>query len=56
MPSRVWDTDTWVADSRKIRAHLGWKPRYTFEDGFRQMIAWFYEHPGLRDRYEAAWR
>jgi nucleoside-diphosphate-sugar epimerase len=56
MPSRVWDTDTWVADSRKIRAHLRWKPRYTFEGGFRQMIAWFYEHPGLRDRYEAAWR
>ena len=55
MPARVWDTDTWVADSRKIRSELGWEPRYTFEHGFRQMAAWFDEHPGLRDRYEAAW-
>lgn len=55
MPARVWDTDTWVADSRKIRAELGWEPRYTFENGFRRMAAWFDEHPELRDRYEAAW-
>ena len=55
MPARVWDTDIWVADSRKIRADLGWAPRYTFEDGFRQMAGWFDEHPELRGRYEAAW-
>ena len=56
MPARVWDTDTWVADSRKIRTDLGWAPRYTFEAGFRQMVAWLDEHPELKDRYEAAWR
>jgi len=55
MPARIWDTDTWVADSRKIRTALGWQPRYTFEDGFRQMAAWLDEHPELKDRYEAAW-
>ena len=55
MPARVWDTDTWVADSRKIRTDLGWEPRYTFENGFRQMVAWLDEHPELRDRYETAW-
>ena len=55
MPARVWDTDTWVADSRKIRTELGWEPRSTFEDGFRQMAAWLDEHPELKDRYEAAW-
>ena len=55
MPSRVWDTNTWVADSRKIRTDLGWAPRYTFEDGFKQMVAWLDEHPELRARYEAAW-
>lgn len=55
MPARVWDTETWVADSRKIRTDLGWEPRYTFEDGFRQMAAWLHEHPELRDRYDAAW-
>lgn len=55
MPARVWDTDTWVADSRKIRTELGWEPRYTFEDGFRRMVAWLDAHPELRSRYEAAW-
>ena len=55
MSARVWDTDTWVADSRRIRTELGWKPRYAFEDGFRQMAAWLDEHPELKDRYEAAW-
>jgi len=55
MPARVWDTDTWVADSRKIRAELGWEPRHTFEDGFSRMAAWFDEHSELRARYEAAW-
>jgi dolichol-phosphate mannosyltransferase len=55
MPPRVWDTDTWVADSRKIRTELGWEPRRTFEDGFAQTVAWFDAHPEVRDRYEAAW-
>ncbi|SRR5687767_13615975 len=55
MPARVWDTDTWVADSRKIRGELGWAPRVTFADGFERMVAWLDGHPELRDRYEAAW-
>lgn len=55
MPAREWDTDTWVADSRKIRSELRWAPRYTFEAGFRQMVAWFDAHPEFRERYEAAW-
>ena len=55
MPARVWDTDTWVADSRKIRADLGWAPRVTFADGFERMAIWLERHPELRARYEAAW-
>jgi nucleoside-diphosphate-sugar epimerase len=55
MPPRVWDTDTWVADSRKIRAELGWAPRVTFAEGFERMALWLDRHPELRDRYEAAW-
>jgi dolichol-phosphate mannosyltransferase len=55
MPARVWDTDTWVADPRRIRAELGWKPNYTFETGFRKMVAWLEQHPDLQNRYEAAW-
>ena len=56
MPARVWDTDTWVADSRKIRTELGWEPRDTVESGFRKMAMWLDEHPELSDRYEHAWR
>jgi UDP-glucose 4-epimerase len=55
MPPRVWDTDTWVADARKIRAELGWAPRVTFAEGFERMATWLDRHPELRDRYEAAW-
>ena len=40
MARRQWDTATWVADLRRIRHALGWRPRYTFERGFRQMVAW----------------
>ena len=55
MPARAWDTDTWVADTRKIRGELGWAPRVTFADGFDRTVAWLNHHPELRDRYEAAW-
>lgn len=55
MPARVWDTDTWIADSRRIRTDLGWVPRVTFADGFERMATWLDRHPELRSRYEAAW-
>ena len=41
MPSRRWDTDRWVADNRKIEKALGWRPRHTFEEGFRQTVNWY---------------
>jgi dolichol-phosphate mannosyltransferase len=50
MPNRAWDTASWVSDSRAIRRALGWKPRYDFERGFRQMVAWMRAEPG-----RAAW-
>jgi UDP-glucose 4-epimerase len=52
MPPRQWDTNCWVADSRLIRERLGWRPRYTFEEGFRQMLEWFGANPELRVLYE----
>jgi dolichol-phosphate mannosyltransferase len=45
MPNRTWDTSVWVSDSRAIRRTLGWKPRYSFERGFRQMVAWMRAEP-----------
>ena len=51
MPNRSWDTNVWVSDSRKIRAELGWQPRYSFEQGFREMAAWFQRHPELHEHF-----
>ena len=49
MPDRRWDTILWVADSRKIRAELGWQPRYTFEQGFRLMVDWIRDNLAIWD-------
>ncbi len=51
MPSRHWDTAVWVSDPGKIRAELGWLPRYTFEQGFRRFVKWFEDNPSLLDLY-----
>ena len=44
MPNRRWDTSTWVADSGKIRAALGWQPHHTFAQGFCRTVDWFREN------------
>ena len=41
MPDRQWDTGSWVADSQKIREELGWRPKYTLEQGLRSVVEWF---------------
>jgi UDP-glucose 4-epimerase len=40
MPNREWDTKIWIADNKKIKTELGWRPEYTFNQGFCQMIKW----------------
>jgi nucleoside-diphosphate-sugar epimerase len=51
MPDRQWDTTSWVADSSKIRAELGWVPQDDFEAGFRKMLAWFRDHGDMTELY-----
>jgi nucleoside-diphosphate-sugar epimerase len=51
MPNRRWDTGVWVSNNRKIRTELGWQPRYTFPQGFRQFARWFEENPDVLDFY-----
>ena len=53
MPNRQWDTSAWVADAHAIRRALGWKPRFGFERGFRQMVAWLRAEPLAARRYRA---
>jgi dolichol-phosphate mannosyltransferase len=52
MPNRGWDTTTWQADSRKIQAVLGWRPRYAIEAGFRKFVDWFSADSGRMSFYE----
>ena len=54
MPARGWDTSTWVADARAIDSDLGWRPQFTFEQGFRRTVDWFNSHPELMPRYRQA--
>ena len=56
MPARSWDTDTWCADTTRIRAELGWEPRHSLAMGLRAFAAWLDAHPEVRARYEAALR
>ncbi len=51
MCNRTWDTGVWVADNGKIRADLGWQPRYSFERGFRTTMDWFRAHPAMLQSY-----
>jgi nucleoside-diphosphate-sugar epimerase len=52
MPDRQWDTSAWVADNRRIRGELGWRPRYDFEQGFRAMVDWFRADPAMLAFYD----
>ncbi|HEX8143154.1 MAG TPA: SDR family NAD(P)-dependent oxidoreductase [Pyrinomonadaceae bacterium] len=52
MPERAWDTSTWVADNRRIKEALGWRPTYTFEQGFRRTVEWLRASPALRSFYD----
>lgn len=52
LPDRSWDTSVWVADSRAIRADLGWSPRHGLADGFARLVTWLRDDPALRRFYE----
>ncbi|HEY4865525.1 MAG TPA: hypothetical protein VIK45_08445, partial [Candidatus Dormibacteraeota bacterium] len=53
MAPRGWDTTTWVADSRRIRDRLGWRPRHTLEQGLAHLVRWLQEDPEMLSHYEA---
>ncbi len=40
LPQRLWDTNSWVANSLKAQKDIDWHPHFTFEQGFRKMMEW----------------
>jgi dolichol-phosphate mannosyltransferase len=48
---RDWDTNIWIADARKARDALGWRPRVDLRTGFERTVAWLLETPAVWDRY-----
>ena len=54
MEERSWDTNVWVSNPSKIRAHLGWSPRHDLESGLRKTVEWFKLNPDRRSLYRAA--
>jgi nucleoside-diphosphate-sugar epimerase len=52
MPERLGDTESWVANPRKIQVEMGWFPQNTFEQGFSRTIKWFQDKPPIRELYE----
>lgn len=51
MRSRLWDSAVWVCDSRLIQRELGWKPRFSFAQGFQKTVEWFSARPELLEFY-----
>ena len=35
----------YAIDATKLKRELGWQPRTRFEDGLRQTVAWYLDHP-----------
>jgi nucleoside-diphosphate-sugar epimerase len=52
MPTRSWDTSTWVGDPTGAERLLGWKASTPLDEGLERMAAWFDEHPDLAARYK----
>ncbi|MFC1578173.1 NAD-dependent epimerase/dehydratase family protein [Thermodesulfobacteriota bacterium] len=51
MSDRIWDTNTWIADNRKIKRIIGWQPRFSFKQGFIRTLEWFRGHSDIVSKY-----
>ena len=40
----------YAIDNTKITTELGWAPAYTFEEGMKETIRWYLDHPGWVER------
>ena len=45
VPDRLQHDKRYLLDPRKIREELGWEPQVKFDDGARETILWYRDHP-----------
>lgn len=45
VPDRLQHDKRYLLDPTKIREELGWEPRVPFEEGIRETILWYRDHP-----------
>ena len=49
MPARSWDTETWLADIRRVRRTLKWSPKSGLTEGIHKTADWFREQMKLTE-------
>ena len=52
MPSRIWDTNIWKSDCRKIKKDLEWRPKFSFEQGFIKTVRWLSQNKNYLEYYK----
>lgn len=40
-PRKTWDTDNWVANNKRAKNILKWKPLNSIDQGLRKTIEWY---------------
>lgn len=46
-PTRLWDSNHWIADRKKAQKLLGWKPKKSLKEGLLATYTWFEKNISL---------
>lgn len=52
MPNRIWDSNSWVSDNRKLISALGWQAKHNLQSGFQNTVDWMLSNPTIHKYYD----